>query len=184
MSQAAPSPAASSQGASDQASDRLAADRIAVGAFSISRRAVDPRADGASRIIHLTATAVAIERTVEGVRMRLGVPMGAYRDLVICMGTPGDRATLKLRHADSELDVVIGSGAAMDVAKSARAWSSVTGKDIVIEDARITIRNAFLRQRKRVKPSRHSSFARRRKSGVAARLSTSFAGEREIIART
>ncbi len=152
--------------------------------FSIRRRAVDLRADGASRMVYLTATTVTIERTFEGVRMRLGVPTIAYRDLVISMRVPSGRATLKLRHADSELDVVIGEGKTMDVAKSARAWSAVTGKDVVIEDAFITICTAFARQRRRAKPARRSSFARRRKAGVATRLSTSFAGEREIIART
>ena len=156
----------------------------AVDLFAISRHAVDPRADGAHRLVHLTAEAVTIERTVGGIRMRVGVPVKAYRDLVICLRLSSGRATLKLRHHDSELDVVIGSGAAIDVARSARAWSAVTGKAVVIEEACVRLGRPFPRLRKRAKPSRRSRFTRDRKVGDAGRLQSCFAGEREIIARS
>ena len=153
-------------------------------AFTITRHAVDLRADGASRIVHLSATAVSIERSVGGIRMRVGVPIAAYRDLVISVRAASQRATLKLRHDDSELDVEIGSGEAVEVAKSARAWSAVTGKAIKIEDACVLVGPVYARQRKRTKASRRSSFSRRRSQGALARMATSFAGSREIIART
>ena len=156
----------------------------AVELFAISRHAVDPRADGAHRLVHVTAEAVTIDRTVGGVRMRVGVPVKAYSDLVICLRLSSGRATLKLRHHDSELDVVIGSGDAVDVARSARAWSAVTGKAVAIEEACVRLGRPFARLRKRVKPARRSSFARNRKAGVAERLQSCFAGEREIIARS
>ena len=156
----------------------------AIDTFSITRHAIDPRADGGRRTVHVSATIVSIDRTVGGVRMRVGVPMTAYRDLVICVRASSERATLKLRHDDSELNVEIGSGAALEVAKSARAWSTVIGKAIVIEDACVIVGRPYVRQRKRTKPSRRSSFARRRAHGALARMETSFAGEREIIART
>ena len=156
----------------------------AADAFSITRRAVDPRADGASRTVSLSAARVTIDRTMDGIRMRLGVPTEAYRELVICVRASSGRATLRLRHDDNELDVVIGSGEAEEVARSARAWSAVTGKAVRIEFGGVTMRPPHARALKRQKPARLGRFARRRKMGVAARLATSFAGEREIIART
>ena len=158
--------------------------QVALESFSITRHAVDPRADGASRIVHLSATAVTIERAIQGIRMRVGIPVTAYRDLVICVRPSSGRATLKLRHDDSELDVVIGSGDAMDVARSARAWSSVVGKAITIEDAAVSMHSAYARQRKRNRPTRRSRFARGRATGIVTRMAVSFGGEHEIIART
>ncbi len=157
----------------------------ALDGFLITRRAADPRADGACRVIRLSASTVHIERTVDGVRMRVGVPVASYRDLVIGVRAPAGRATLRLRHDDEDLDVVIGSGDAAAVATSARAWSAVIGKPVVIEEACVDLRAAHARRRKRTTPpSRRSSFARRRKPGVAERATVRFAGEREIIART
>ena len=149
----------------------------------ITRRAADPRADGACRVVTLSATIVHIERTVEGVRMRLGVPVASYRDLVIGVRVPAGRATLRLRHDDGELDVVIGSGDAVAVATSARAWSAVTGKPVVVEEACVSTRDAHARRRKGATRSRGSTFARRRMRGVAGHPAARFAGEREIIAR-
>ncbi len=151
--------------------------------FSITRRAIDPRADGASRMIRLSAGAVTIDRTLDGVRMRIGVPTAAYRDLVICVRASSGRATLRLRHDDEDLDVVIGSGEAEEVARTARAWSAVTGKPVAIEFGGVTLRDPYARARKRQKAARRSRFARRRSAGVTVRLGTSFSGEREIIAR-
>jgi len=152
--------------------------------FSITRHAVDPRADGASRVVHLSGTRVIIERVLQGVRMRVAVPVAAYVDLAIAVHAPGGSATLTLRHEDAELNVVIGSGEAVEMAKSARAWSTLTGKPITVEKAWVSIQNAFPRRRKRACASRRCSFARRRKIGRLARMETSYAGEREIIART
>ena len=151
--------------------------------FSVSRHAADPRADGGRRLVRVGAKAVTIERSLEGVRMRVGVPVAAYRGLYIAVQAPSGRATLSLRHEDSELDVVLGSGEAEDVARSARAWSRVLGKAVAVEKACVTIDAPHARGRKRMKPSRRSAFSRRRKPGVAARGRTSFAGEHEIIAR-
>ena len=152
--------------------------------FSVSRHAADPRADGGCRLVRIGATAVTIERSLEGVRMRVGVPVAAYRGLFIAVQAPSGRATLSLRHDDGELDVVLGSGEAEEVARSARAWSRVLGKAVEVEQACVTMRDPCARGRKRIKPSmRRSAFSRRRKPGVAARTQTSFATEHEIIAR-
>ena len=151
--------------------------------FSVTRHAADPRADGGRRIVRVGATAVTIERSLEGVRMRVGVPVAAYRGLFIAVQAPSGRATLSLRHDDGELDVVLGSGEAAEVARSARAWSRVLGKAVEVEEACVVMRGAYARGRKRMKPARRSAFGRRRKPGVAARAQRSFAGEHEIIAR-
>ena len=155
----------------------------ALESFSIARHAADPRADGGRRLVRVGATAVTIERSLGGVRMRVGVPTAAYRGLFIAVQAPSGRATLSLRHEDSELDVVLGSGEAEDVARSARAWSRVLGKAVEVEEACVTMHAAYARTRKRMKPSRRSAFSRRRKPGVAALARTSFAAEHEIIAR-
>ncbi len=156
----------------------------ALDTIRITRHAVDPRADGASRTVHVGAHGVTIERVVQGIRMRLGVPVSCYRDLVMSVRPSSGRATLKLRHDDSELDVVIGSGDAIEEAKAARAWSAVIGKAVTIEHAAVVINDPYARQRKRTKPARRSRFARGRRGGVVARTDVTFAGEREIIART
>ena len=151
--------------------------------FSVARHAADPRADGASRTVRVSATAVTIERSLDGVRMRVGVPVAAYTGLVIAVQAPGGRATLSLRHDDSDLDVVFGSGEAEEVARTARAWSHVLGKTIAVEEACVAMGGAQGRRHKRIKPGRRSAFSRRRKPGVAARAARSFAAEHEIIAR-
>ena len=154
-----------------------------VASFSVTRHAADPRADGGSRLVRVGATAVTIERSLEGVRMRVGVPVAAYRGLFIAVQAPSGRATLSLRHDDGELDVVLGTGEPEEVARSARAWSHVLGKTVEVEEACVAMRGAYARGRKRMKPARRSAFGRRRQTGVAARAQRSFAAEHEIIAR-
>ena len=75
----------------------------ALQSFSVTRHAADPRADGGCRLIRIGASAVTIERALEGVRMRVGVPIAAYRGLFIAVQAPNGRATLSLRHDDGEL---------------------------------------------------------------------------------
>lgn len=152
--------------------------------FSVTRHGVDPRADDARRIVHINATHVSIERVLQGVRMRIGVPVGAYRALVIAINAPNGNATLTLRHDDHELDVMLASGEAIEIAQKAKAWNAVLGTAIVIEEACVAMLKTIARRTKRAAPSRRSRFARRRAMGSAVRLATSFAGEREIIART
>ena len=151
--------------------------------FSVTRHAEDPRADGARRTVKITATAVTIERTVDGVRMRLGVPVSAYRGLTIAVRAPSGGASLTLRHDDSDFDVALFQGSAEAIARIANAWSRALGKAITVEEACVTIRAAQPRGRVTLKAGRRSRFARRRKLGVAARLTRSFSHEDEIIAR-
>ena len=151
--------------------------------FSVTRHAVDPRADGAARTVHVSAERVTIERTLKGVRMKLGVPVSAYRGLVLAVRQPTGHATLTLHHEDRELDVTLASGEAVALARKARAWSHVLGQPVRIEEACIAMNEPTARRLKPVKPGRRSCFARRRKQGDGRKLAVSFAGEHEIIAR-
>lgn len=155
----------------------------ALDTFSVTRHAADPRADGARRTVRVSATAVTIERTLDGVRMRVGVPVANYRGLFVAVQAPHGRAVLSLRHDDNDLDVVLGSGAAAEVARSARDWSRVLGLSVAVEDAAVRVGRAHGRDRKRAKSSRRSRFSRSRRVGVAANAERSFAAEHEIIAR-
>lgn len=151
--------------------------------FTLSRQAVDPRADGARRLVHVSNTSVLIERVVDGVRMRVGVPVAAYRELVLAVRLASGQATLRLAHDDAELEVVLASGEGVEVARRGRALAEMMGKPIRLEEAGVMVRAAIARRRAPAQPGRRSKFARRRKAGIAARLETSFSGEREIIAR-
>ena len=143
----------------------------------------DPRADGARRIVHVSATRVTIERLLDGMRMRIAVPTTAYRDIVIAVRGPGGRATLLLRHDDRDLDVILAEGDALDIARAAKDWATESGRPIVVERAFVAIGAMIARRTKRAEPTRRSRFSRRRKIGVGARQATSFAHEHEIIAR-
>lgn len=151
--------------------------------FSVTRHAVDPRADGARRLVHISRTSVIIERTLDGVRMRVAVPVAAYRDLVLAVRLASAQAALRLCHEDPDLDVVLAAGEGIEVARRAKAWGEALGKAVRIEEACVKIGVAISRRKKRAQPTRRSSFSRRRKIGRGERLATVFAGEREIVAR-
>ena len=158
--------------------------QLSIETFSVTRHAVDPRADGAARTIRVSATRVTIERSLKGVRMKLGMPVSAYRGLVLAVRQPTGQATLTLSHEDCELDVTLGDGEAIALARKARAWSHLLGQPVRIEDACIAIGTPVARRPAPLKPGRRSRFARRRKPGDQGKLATSFAGAREIIARS
>ena len=132
-----------------------------------SSRAIDPRADGATRTVHVDAAGVTIERSLGGVHMRVGVPIGSYRGLVLAVREASETATLTLRHADHELNVALGHGNAMALARQAKAWGELLGQPIAIEVASVTMRLAIGRRTARGVSPRRSRFARRRKIGVA-----------------
>ena len=157
--------------------------QTAIDAFSVTRHAVDPRADGAKRTVHVSATRVTIERVLQGVRMKVGVPVAAYRGLILAVRQPTGHATLVLRHEDRELDVTLGAGEAIELARKARAWSHLLGQPVAIEEACVAMGTPLPRNAKPLKPGRRSRFARRRKLGNARRAEMSFAHESEIIAR-
>lgn len=146
--------------------------------FTVARHAFDPRADQLRRTVHMSMTQVSIERVLAGVRMAIAVPVSAYDAVKIRARAPSGTATVTLSHArDRDLDVVLAAGTAEEAAIAAKAWSAVLGKALTVE-AGVTMLPAQPRSAKPAKPPRV------RAVGDTRRLGTSFAGEREIIARS
>ncbi|MDB5641964.1 MAG: hypothetical protein JWN07_1281 [Hyphomicrobiales bacterium] len=69
----------------------------------------DARADGALRRVSVAGGRVLIDRQVEGIAMRLGLPCSAYRGVVLTLaGAPeAPRFIISLEHADPELSVTL-----------------------------------------------------------------------------
>lgn len=70
----------------------------------------DPRADGGERDVTLTPGEVTIGRRLRGVRMKIRVPIQAYRGIVLELQTVASGRlcyTVTLRHADGDLDVAL-----------------------------------------------------------------------------
>jgi hypothetical protein len=103
--------------------------------------------------------------------------------LRIRVQAPRGIATLTLSHADSDLDVVLATGAASDVTIAARAWAAVLDKSLVVE-AGATMLPAFPRRAAPALAPREASLGHRRGQGDPTRMNTRFGGEHEIIARS
>lgn len=71
--------------------------------------AADPRADGGQRRITLGADTIRIDRSLAGIRMRLALPVRAYRgvSLQVIDGARGPYYRVALDHADPELSVTL-----------------------------------------------------------------------------
>jgi hypothetical protein len=74
--------------------------------------AADPRADGGQRRITLGADMIGIDRSLAGVRMRLSLPVRAYRgvSLSVIQGARETFYRVALDHADPELQVTLAEG--------------------------------------------------------------------------
>lgn len=92
--------------------------------------AEDPRADSGLREISIAADAIAIDRRVAGVKMRLSVPTRNFRGVSLSLreGARGFCYRVALIHADSELNVVlVESESEADAAAEWRAWAKFFG---------------------------------------------------------
>jgi hypothetical protein len=69
----------------------------------------DPRADNAQRLVCVSDGRVTIDRKVDGMAMRLGLPCSAYRGVVLTLAGAPDapRFIICLDHADPELSVIL-----------------------------------------------------------------------------
>ncbi len=69
----------------------------------------DPRADGGQRQIFIAAHEIAIDRKVAGVRMRLALPIRAFRgvSLALLQGPRGSFYRVALDHSDPDLRVTL-----------------------------------------------------------------------------
>ncbi len=73
------------------------------------RIAADPRADHGTRAIALAPDTIRIERLLQGVKMRIHVPVAAYRGVLLAARPDGDGEAyeIKLMHRDSDLCVTL-----------------------------------------------------------------------------
>ena len=155
----------------------------------------DPRADGGQRDVTLTAHQVTIGRRVHGVRMKIRVPMAAYRGVALGLDTTlGGRLCYKvgLRHHDGDLDVLLIE--TFDEAEAMnmwRAWAQhlslamiVEREDGVLERFAEAGSSAQAFERRRGTPETLRSrgrFARRRRTGAPIEDARVHRDEREII---
>jgi hypothetical protein len=102
-------------------------------AFSESFRSADARADGATRDVLLERDRILIRRRVDGVKMKLGVPLSAYHGVVLSLlETAAGRTFYRIRDAD--LIVVLDEALDdRDVVAEWKLWAKVLAKPKFIE---------------------------------------------------
>ena len=156
--------------------------------------AADARADGAQRRVSFAPGLVRIDRRLQGMSMRIGVPMAQFSGVLLRLLEGRNGAAcfqVSLAHADPDLAIVLEETA--DAGRgdaSWRRWGEDLRLPLLVE--RVEGRIEPLRTPpssstpdRRCKPgrSRRGRFAARRRMGEAGRAEVRFAGEREIIAR-
>jgi hypothetical protein len=163
----------------------------------VSITASDPAADGGSREIGISREGIEFRRSVRGVQMRVQLPFSEYEGVAVRVLAPGGGEPvifLSLEHRDDALSVLLQASEDSDeCAASARKWSRITGRPILIAGADGRLRNPAAGgsravhhpRRKRRTALRHRRTAFRVRSQRAASPITRnvHAGEREIIAR-
>ena len=159
--------------------------------------AADPRADGGTREISIAADAIAIDRRVGGVKMRLCLPAPSFRGVALSVieAARGFIYRVALVHADSELDVVLAeSGSEQDISREWLSWAqffrlprltrAASGREAVVEQryGEIEARDGP------AAPSRLAAerppldrCRARRGPGASGRIMAVHGGEREII---
>ncbi len=83
----------------------------------------DQRADGGTRTIRLSTRGIRIDRALGGVKMRLAVPIEAYRGVVLTREDKLQRRfyRLTLDHSDADLSITLSR--ATDIAALIGPWS-------------------------------------------------------------
>jgi len=158
--------------------------------------AADPRADGGQRRVSLAADAVAINRRVAGIAMRLALPIDCFRgvSLALLENGRGFFYRVALDHADPELAVTLAeSDSESDIAPEWKAWAVFFNlprltvspdESLVVLDRRLgALTLGTVQPRKRGWPlkRRRSAISARRIAGPKGRVQSVFRGEREII---
>jgi hypothetical protein len=162
----------------------------------VSFSAADPAADGGSREIGVSRDGVELRRSVRGVQMCVQLPFSEYEGVVIRVLAPGGDPVifLSLEHRDDALSVLLHASDDSDgIATSARKWSRVTGRPILVAGADGRLRNPAAARKPRPGNPRRSRRSALRNRRTAVRLRSQRAsraiekniyfGEREIIAR-
>ncbi len=163
-------------------------------------QAMDRRADGQARSVSVSRDVIRIDRSLQGVVMRLAVPVRAYRGVALMLRPDADGALpycLHLLHRDSELSVTLDQAADdSDIVADWRLWSRFFRLPALVErrpgsvveadaslGALLLGDHALERRASRFASKRHSRFSRLRKMGIAAERPVMHVGERELIAR-
>ena len=163
--------------------------------------APDRGADGGQRSIDLHADRVVIRRTAAGARMKLQLPVSAYRGVAVRVSEgqteAGDAIEVVLVHADPALSVpLVQVPDADDVVADWQRWGQALSLPLLVEERDGSMREAFPRLgavmlgRPCPRRRRRSTLRQRRPSALMRRRATAgIAGqpvhrEREIIART
>jgi hypothetical protein len=160
--------------------------------------AADERADGSSRLVEIDREQVLLHRSVNGVRMRLRIPLEVFRGVAVrLMGWDDeDVIAITLEHPDPALTVALHrAGGFEDSAAEWQSWGRVLGLPLLIEDVDGTLRRpvemtgalmtgvaALRRRRKTPLRKRRPYYVARRRgfgSGIAPAVHRD---EREIIA--
>jgi hypothetical protein len=159
--------------------------------------AADELADGRARVIEIDREQVLLHRSVNGVRMRLRIPMEVFRGVAVRVLDWNDsEVAITLEHPDPALTVALHRAEGLeDSAAEWQSWGRVLGLPLLIEDVDGTLRSpvemigvlmtgevALRRRRKTpLRKRRPYFFARRRGFGPGI-ASAVHRGEREIIA--
>lgn len=162
--------------------------------------APDKGADGGQRSIDLSASRVVIRRTASGARMKLQLPVSAYRGVAVRLAEPAqaraDAVEVVLVHADPGLSVpLFSAGDTADVVAEWQRWGNALAMPLLISQPDGSLREAFERMggvalgKPGPRRRRRSALrARRPQALMRRRPGRALAGqpvyrEREIIAR-
>lgn len=162
--------------------------------------APDTGADSGRRSIDLFTDRVVIRRTARGARMKLQLPVGAYRGVAVQVrpagGPEADRIEVLLVHADPQLSVPLFSAPdADDAVAEWQRWGAALGLPLLVVHQDGSVREAFQRmggvvlgrpaprrrRRSAIKARRPQALMRRKPGGGLAGRPVH--REREIIAR-
>jgi hypothetical protein len=158
----------------------------------------DERADGCSRIVEIDREQVILRRSVNGVVMRLRIPMEMFRGVAVRVldWNDAEMVSITLEHPDPALTVALHSEAGFEnSAAEWQSWGRVLGLPLLIADLDGTLRRpvemlgalmrgeiALRRRRKTPLRKRRPYFIARRRGFGAGIAPAIHRGEREIIA--
>lgn len=156
----------------------------------------DPRADGGQRQISIAADAIAIDRRVGGVAMRLALPVKSFRGVSLAL-LENDRGAfyrVVLDHADPDLRVTLAELVhEREIGGEWRAWAEFfqlpriafgPGGGVIAVDLRLgALDLGAVQPRKRGWPmkGRRSAISAKRTAGAKGRVQVVYRHEREII---
>jgi hypothetical protein len=169
-------------------------------ALPVAFPAHDAGADGELRQVELDRERVVIRRTVRGIPMSVGVPVGEFRGLtlrVVSFADGGPKAVaIVLEHRDPSLSLPLHVAEQdEDLVVICKAWCRVLrlpllteayrrpGKRVVRVGKLVAGETAQRRRRRAAIKQRRPSILMRRKPGKAAEKAVRHRGEHEIIAR-